>query len=167
MRQRYLNTLAILAVLVSPLSQADGVKPRAAVFGVAINVSDIERSGKYYENIFGLKEVMRVTGHDGKPHELVLSASGKLVDGQAIVLAKADAATVGQQAFGRVIFTVTDAHALADRAKSAGFEITQVSEPKPPGVAAVVIFLKDPDGYAVELFQPAAMAAPQSRSRAD
>ena len=153
-------SLAVSGVLSSAAALAgQGVEINnpASVFGVAINVSDVERSAKLYRDIFGLKEVMQVSTPQGL-HELVLSRSGKLAEDAAVVLTSSNAAPVTKTsvAFGRVILTVANAHSLADKAKNAGYTISMVSEPKPPSVAAVVIFLKDPDGYTVELFQPVA-----------
>jgi catechol 2,3-dioxygenase-like lactoylglutathione lyase family enzyme len=139
------------------LAQADDIGPPVSVFGVAVKVSDIERSAKFYRDIIGLKEAMKIASPNGLLRELVLSSSGKLEESTIVVLYKEDVEhdPKGRQGFGRVILTAADANALASKAKAAGYKIAMVSKPKQPNVAASVIFIEDADGYTVELFQPA------------
>ena len=129
-------------------------EPSAAVFGVAINVADLGRSSRFYA-MFGLREAMK------NEREVALSSSGELEKGAALVLTKSDGQTAPNRStdFGRVILTVSDARALAKLAAAAGYEATRVIEPKQPSIAAVIVFLKDPDGYPVELYQPTAKQA--------
>jgi lactoylglutathione lyase len=156
-RMLSLVLVGVVSAAATMNAHSAGVTPSATVFGVAINVADVERSAKFYRDIVGLKEVMRVGTPQGL-HELVLSLSGKLGEDAAVVLANSKGAPdiKGRAGFGRVILTVADAHDLAKKAKDAGYTIVMVTEPKQPNVAAVVVFVKDPDGYTVELFQPSA-----------
>jgi hypothetical protein len=54
--------------------------------------------------------------------------------------------------YGRIVVVTMDAKAVAKRATDAGFAARTLSAP--PG-GSVVIFISDPDGYQVELYQPA------------
>ena len=62
----------------------------------------------------------------------------------------------GKARYGRVVVVTTDAQAVAKRATDAGGTARTLSAP--PG-GSVVIFVSDPDGYQIELYQPAAPAA--------
>lgn len=124
--------------------------PRIApqrVAGAALNVVDIERSRAFYMNVLGLKQVARVPAL-GPVHEYLLSAGGSLDEG-LIILTKVEAQTPEANGFGRLVLVVPDAAALARRSGAAGY----VTNAGPGGTQ----FLRDPDGFLVELFQmPAA-----------
>ena len=120
--------------------------------GVGINVSDIERSARFYTEVIGLRRAMRAPA-TGEMRELVLTANGQM-GGTILVLAKLDGQplTPGREGFGRVITNPPDVEAVARRAEAAGFKVTRL--PHQPG-GPVVAFVEDPDGYRVELYQTA------------
>ena len=60
----------------------------------------------------------------------------------------------GLSAYGRLIITTNDAAALAKRASERNSTLRNLSEPGSAG--PVIIFLDDPDGYQIELYQPPA-----------
>ncbi len=121
------------------------------VSGVGLNVTNIERSAKFYTEIIGLKTVMRVP-MQGETRELVLSASGKIGDEAIVVLAKLDNTPLkaGRQGFGRVITNPPDTMAIVRRAQAAGYKAHVHSTGAGGPVVAMV---EDPDGYLVELYQ--------------
>ena len=124
---------------------------------VALNVSDLARSEKFYIDVLGLERTFRYPA-DGKLLEVGLSRPG--AKGQmSVILAhfNDDPLPEGKARYGRIVVTTADAKAVAKRATDAGAEARTLSAP--PG-GSVVIFVTDPDGYQVELYQPAASSAP-------
>ena len=126
---------------------------------VALNVSDLARSEKFYIDLLGLERTFRYPA-DGKLLEVGLSRPGQ--KGQmSVILAhfNDDPLPAGKERYGRIVVVTTDAKAVAKRATDAGFASRTLSAP--PG-GSVVIFVTDPDGYQVELYQPAAQPAATS-----
>ncbi len=123
------------------------------LWGVAFNVDDLERSVKYYAEIVGLK-VAFVVPADAKSlkdaKEVIMSFDGAM-HGTTITLAhlEAKAPPAAKTAYGRVLFYSTDASGVAARAKAAGYAVRQIGD-RPE------YFIKDPDGFDVEFFQPRA-----------
>jgi catechol 2,3-dioxygenase-like lactoylglutathione lyase family enzyme len=153
--RRFSAALAVLAA-----SQVGGPSawaqqaPALQISGVGVNVSDIERSRKFYVEIIGLREALRVPS-EGPIHELVLSASGRLGGEAIVVLAKLEGQPLkpGRESFGRIITNPVDTDAVVRRAKAAGYMVSEY--PRRPN-GPVVAFVEDPDGYRVELYQRAA-----------
>ena len=57
----------------------------------------------------------------------------------------------GKSRYGRLVFNTDDAKGMAKRATDAGSTILQEIDQSPNG--PIIIFLDDPDGYQVELYQ--------------
>jgi catechol 2,3-dioxygenase-like lactoylglutathione lyase family enzyme len=121
------------------------------LWGVAINVDNLERSVKYYTDIVGLKVAHTIpeearTLKDAK--EVIMSFDGTLAS-TTFTLARLDdkPQPKDKTAYGRVLFYSPDAAAVAARAKAAGYGVRQIGD-KPE------FFIKDPDGYDVEFFTP-------------
>ncbi|MXY17496.1 MAG: VOC family protein [Acidobacteria bacterium] len=132
-------------------SQAPAGKPRMSIgfLGVGINVSDLARSEKFYTEVFGLRRTFRFPP-EGELTEVGLAFPGQ--PGVTLLLARLndDPLPDGKSAYGRIVFNTDDARALADRMIAAGSELlADVGPPDGP----VILFLSDPDGYQVELFQ--------------
>jgi catechol 2,3-dioxygenase-like lactoylglutathione lyase family enzyme len=123
---------------------------------VALNVSDLARSEKFYIDVLGLERTFRYPA-EGNLLEVGLSRPGS--KGQMMVILahfNDDPLPEGKAGYGRIVVTTADAKAIAKRATDAGAEARTLSAP--PG-GSVVIFFSDPDGYQVELYQPAPPAA--------
>ena len=128
----------------------DGKPPMSIGFlGVGINVSDLARSEKFYTEVFGLQRTFRFPP-EGELMEVGLAFPGQ--PGVTLLLARLndDPLPEGKSAYGRIVFNTDDARALADRMIAAGSKL--LSDVGPPG-GPVILFLSDPDGYQVELFQ--------------
>ena len=54
--------------------------------------------------------------------------------------------------YGRIVFNVKDADAIAKRADERGSVLRELGLPRGPG-KPILIFFNDPDGYEVELYQ--------------
>ena len=139
-------------VCVTAEAQAQAGKPQMSVgmIGVGINVSDLARSEKFYTEVFGLERTFRFPP-EGELMEVGLAFPGQ-PGGMTLLLARLndDPLPDGKASYGRIIFNTDDARALADRMIAAGS--TLLSDVGPPG-GPVILFLSDPDGYQVELFQ--------------
>lgn len=144
---------------------------RTVAFGhVGFQVSDLERSRRYYLDVIGLEEVQRmireepylsdVTGYPGARLDISLLQepnSGVLlelieylnVEGTAVDTATANPGT------GHVCFEVDDVDAIHARAIAAGHGT--VNPPTTPTAGHWIggrsVYLKDPDGIRVELVQ--------------
>jgi len=115
-----------------------------------INVTDLERSERFYEDIIGLKVQSRT--QIPNVNEVVLAAD---VGGGRLQLAQwlersgpIDHGT----ALWKIYMNVDDCVAVHDRAVAAGF--TSTMEPKRLDRWPVTVgFILDPDGYSIELVQ--------------
>ena len=74
-------------------------------------------------------------------------------EGKALVLRKG-AVEPGAKTFGRVLLVVSNGKALAERVVAAGY-------PMDRPLAATTNFVRDPDGYLIELYQRPAAPAPK------
>jgi catechol 2,3-dioxygenase-like lactoylglutathione lyase family enzyme len=138
-----------LAQAVPPL--ADDVKP-IRVSGLGIKVSDLERSKKFYTEVLGLKIGARVPAQ-GEAVEYLLGMTGDIRADTLIVIRKGEVRP-GATDFGTITIVVPSGRKMAERAVAAGYT---TARPIVDGTN----FLKDPDGYTIELYQRPAPRAPQ------
>jgi lactoylglutathione lyase len=119
-----------------------------SIGNVAINVSDLERSERFYVDVLGLEVLSRIDTPDIR--EVIVGTPG---EGSQLMLAKHTATHQGEpQGIWKVFFFTDDAAALYARAITAGAEA--VEPPKFLEQFSVTIaFVKDPDGYLLELGQ--------------
>jgi len=122
----------------------------ATVGQYCINVTDLERSARFYEDIIGLKVQSRT--QIPNVNQVVLAAD---VGGGRLQLAqwldRSDPIDHGT-ALWKIYMNVDDCVAVHDRAVAAGF--TSTMEPKKLDRWPVTVgFILDPDGYGIELIQ--------------
>ena len=144
--------LAALVVGQTPASKVpampDDTKP-IRVAGLGIRVSDLERSKKFYTEVLGLKVDARVPAQ-GEPVEYLLGLTGDLRQDTLIVIRKGEIKP-GATEFGSITIVVPDGRKMAERVAAAGYP--------PARIVDGTNFVKDPDGYTIELYQrPAAPA---------
>jgi catechol 2,3-dioxygenase-like lactoylglutathione lyase family enzyme len=138
-----------LAQTVPPL--ADDIKP-IRVSGLGIKVSDLERSKKFYTEVLGLKIGAKVPAQ-GEAIEYLLGMTGDIRADTLIVIRKGEVKP-GATDFGTITIVVPSGRKMAERAVAAGYA---TARPIVDGTN----FLKDPDGYTIELYQrPAARTPP-------
>jgi catechol 2,3-dioxygenase-like lactoylglutathione lyase family enzyme len=126
------------------------IKP-IRVSGLGIRVSDLERSKKFYTEVLGLKVGARVPAQ-GEPAEYLLGLTGKIREDTLIVIRKGEVKP-GATEFGTITLVVPNGRKMAERVVAAGY---QTARPIVDGTN----FVRDPDGYMIELYQrPAAPAA--------
>jgi catechol 2,3-dioxygenase-like lactoylglutathione lyase family enzyme len=128
-------------------------------FMAKIMVSDLQKSYDFYTRVLGLKPVtkadlpMPAMPKPGDPEkdffEIAFNYSGSMADPMFLLFTrrgqKPTPDRVGVVSLG---FKVADVAAVMDRAAKAGFPPSRPFDPARP-----VGFIKDPDGYAVELVQ--------------
>jgi catechol 2,3-dioxygenase-like lactoylglutathione lyase family enzyme len=116
--------------------------------GVGLNVSDSERSKKFYVDVLKMKVAFVVPVGD-MGSEVVMTMSGKMGQGEPfIVLANIGPPPgAGKEGFGRVIINTTDVAAIVSRASSGGYEVKKMGDPEHE-----VYFVSDPDGYQIEIY---------------
>jgi lactoylglutathione lyase len=118
-----------------------------SIGNVAINVSDLERSERFYVDGLGLQVLSRIDTPEVR--EVIVGTPG---EGSQLMLAKHTSAAQRTDPSGiRKIFLFTDdAAALSARAITAGAEA--VESPKFLEQFSITLaFVKDPDGYLLEL----------------
>lgn len=131
---------AALAADLPPLTPATA-PTRAS--GVGLNVADLERSKAFYTEVLGFKVAGRYPAQ-GEIKEYLLGLTGDIRADTLVVLTKGKP-VAGATSFGRVILVAPNARALAERAAAAGFP--------PPKIVDGTNFIRDPDGYMIELYQ--------------
>ena len=126
----------------APATQVDVTKP-IRVSGVGIRVSDLERSKRFYTEVLGLKVGLRIPAQ-GEAVEYLLGLTGKIREDTLIVIRKGEVKP-GATEFGAITIVVPDGRKMAERVAAAGY---------PPGkIVDGTNFVKDPDGYTIELYQ--------------
>ena len=143
-------TVGVSNATVAAQEPTDKPEMSVSFIGVGINVSDLARSERFYTEVFGLERTFSFPP-EGEPMEVGLSFPGQ-PGGMTLLLARLndDPLPEGKSSYGRIVFNTDDARGLADRMIAAGS--TLLSDVGPPG-GPVILFLSDPDGYQVELFQ--------------
>jgi catechol 2,3-dioxygenase-like lactoylglutathione lyase family enzyme len=158
MKSASILLLALAAIAAPAMSEttvataiADDVKP-IRVSGLGIRVSDLERSKKFYTEVLGLKVGARVPAQ-GEPHEYLLGLTGNIREDTVIVIRKGEVKP-GATEFGSITIVVPSGRKMAERVVAAGY---QNARPIVDGTN----FVRDPDGYMIELYQRPAPREPK------
>ena len=118
-----------------------------------IRVGDLQKSVDFYCKAFGMKEIRRRDVPEGK-YTNVFIGYGEDTDHTVIEMTynygveKYEMGT----AFGHLAVGVPDVAKACDIAAAAGGTITRPAGPVKFGTT-IIAFVKDPDGYAIELVQ--------------
>jgi lactoylglutathione lyase len=124
-----------------------------------LRVGDLERSLRFYTQVLGMSLIDRKDYPDGK-FTLAFIGYGKNPEQAEIELTYNWGVSEYElgTAYGHVAIGVDDIHAVCDRIRAVGGEITREPGPMKHG-STVIAFVRDPDGYKVELIEE------QTRSR--
>jgi catechol 2,3-dioxygenase-like lactoylglutathione lyase family enzyme len=114
------------------------------VSGLALNVTDVERSRAFYMDVLGLQVDARVPA-EGEASEYLLGQTGVLREDTLVVLTRGDPQP-GATTFGRLTVVVPNGRTIAERAAAAGYQVRGE-------IRDGTNFILDPDGYLVELYQ--------------
>jgi lactoylglutathione lyase len=118
-----------------------------------LRVGDLDRAVKFYEDMFGMKEIRRWDAPAGKFTNAFVGFGPEETD--TILeftynygVEKYDIGT----AYGHIAIGVPDVYATCERLRAAGARITREPGPVKHGTT-IIAFLEDPDGYKIELVQ--------------
>ena len=124
-----------------------------------VRVSNLEQSIKFYNKVLGMKELRRETFTEGR-FTLVFIGYGDESSNAVIELTynwDEDSYEHGT-GYGHIALEVSDIYSTIERMNSLGVNV--VREPGPmmhavdeTGHREVIAFIKDPDGYAIELIE--------------
>jgi len=120
-----------------------------------LRVGDLDRSIAFYTNVMGM-ELLRKHDNEAYKYTLAFVGYGDETQGAVIELTYNWGTTEYDMggAFGHIAIGVEDIYATCDAIKSAGGNVTR--EPGPvKGGTTHIAFVKDPDGYQIELIQRA------------
>ena len=118
-----------------------------------LRVGDLERSVKFYTELFGMKEIRRNDVPDGK-YTLVFLGYGDEATSTVLELTYnygVSSYDVGS-AFGHLAIGLPDVYGACEAMRKAGAKITREAGPVKFGTT-VIAFVEDPDGYKIELIQ--------------
>jgi predicted enzyme related to lactoylglutathione lyase len=142
--------------LMGALGLASGLAQAASgLNGVRIGAPDVLALEKFYQSLFGLKEIMRVN-IAGMP-EVILgfgdsAEAARANPGDRVVIAHRDAGTPDPMA--HVILNVSDVAASVAAVKAAGGALEQAPHTIGGGHGPSIAIVIDPAGNRIELIQP-------------
>ena len=118
-----------------------------------LRVGDLDRSIRFYTEVLGMK-LRRRNDYPGGRFTLAFVGFGDDPESPEIELTynwDTDAYDLGN-GFGHVALGVSDIYATCERIRAAGGVISREPGPMKHGTT-VIAFVKDPDGYAIELIE--------------
>jgi len=118
-----------------------------------IRVGNLDRSIQFYTAVLGMKLLRRKDYPEGK-FTLAFVGYGDESDTAVIELThnwETESYDVGN-GFGHIALGVNDIYAVCDAIRAKGGTITREPGPMKHGTT-VIAFIKDPDGYAIELIE--------------
>jgi len=119
-----------------------------------IRVGKLEPAVDFYTRVLGFHEVRRKDHSDGRFTLVFLRADGDAEDGPALELTHnwdSDHYDLGN-GYGHTAFQVESLDAIAEKLAAAGLEFSWGPGNTPDGKSRIA-FVKDPDGYQIELLQ--------------
>jgi lactoylglutathione lyase len=118
-----------------------------------LRVGDLDRSIAFYTNVMGMK-LLRQSENQAYKYTLAFVGYGDEADHTVLELTYnwgVEKYEMGG-AYGHIAIGVADIYTTCDRIKAAGGEVYR--EPGPvKGGNTVIAFVRDPDGYAIELIE--------------
>ena len=118
-----------------------------------LRVGDLQRSIDFYTRILGMS-LLRTTDRPEQKYSLAFVGYGPESENAALELTYnygVDQYEMGT-AYGHVAIEVDDAYAACERITASGGVVTRPAGPVKGGTT-VIAFVKDPDGYLIELIQ--------------
>ena len=118
-----------------------------------IRVADLEKSIAFYTDIFAMQLIRRKDYPEGR-FTLAFVGYGAESENSMIELTHnwdTDSYELGN-GFGHIAIAVDDVYQACDSIAAKGGVITRPAGPMKHG-SSVIAFVKDPDGYAIELIQ--------------
>jgi lactoylglutathione lyase len=130
--------------------------PKGKFLHTMIRVGDLERSVKFYTQMFGMRELRRNDVPDGKYTLAFLGYGGNAAGEGEIELTYNYGVEKYEMggAFGHLAIGVPDVAAACESIRSAGGKVVREAGPVKHGTT-IIAFVEDPDGYKIELIQRA------------
>ena len=126
-----------------------------------LRVGNLQRAIDFYTQVLGM-QLLRTSENPEYKYSLAFLGYGKNPEHAELELTYnwgVESYELGT-AYGHIALGVSDAYAACEKIKAAGGNVTR--EPGPvKGVATVIAFVTDPDGYKIELIQRAEYASGQ------
>ncbi|MCO4759387.1 lactoylglutathione lyase [Pontibacterium sp.] len=116
-----------------------------------LRVTDLQKSISFYTDILGMHLLRRKDFPDGK-FTLAFMGYGDEADNTVLELThnwETGSYELGN-AYGHIAIEVADVYAACDAIKAKGGEVVREAGPMKHG-STVIAFVKDPDGYMIEL----------------
>ncbi len=118
-----------------------------------LRVGDLQRSIDFYTNVMGMR-LLHTTDRPEQKYTLAFVGYGEEAHGAVLELTYnygVDRYELGS-GFGHVAIEVPDAQAACAAVKAKGGAVTREAGPVKGGTT-VIAFVRDPDGYALELIE--------------
>lgn len=118
-----------------------------------LRVADLDKSLDFYTNVLGMKQLKRF---ENTEYRYTLVFVGYDENGACIELTynwDTDSYNLGN-AFGHIALGSDDIYAACEKIKAAGGNVIREAGPMKGGETHIA-FVKDPDGYQIELIQQA------------
>ena len=116
-----------------------------------LRVTDLEKSIDFYQNVFGMSLLRRKDYPEGR-FTLAFMGYGSEAENTVIEFTPnwdTNAYDLGS-AYGHIAIEVEDVYAACDKIKALGGNVVREAGPMKHGTT-ILAFVKDPDGYMVEL----------------
>ncbi|GAB3291504.1 lactoylglutathione lyase [Pseudidiomarina andamanensis] len=121
-----------------------------------LRVGDMQRSIDFYTKALGMK-LLRTADNEEYKYSLAFVGYGDEADHSVLELTYNWGVSEYEHggAFGHIAIGVEDIYATCDKLKEAGADVYR--EPGPvKGGKTIIAFVRDPDGYAIELIERSA-----------
>lgn len=118
-----------------------------------LRVGDLQRSIDFYTQALGMK-LLRTSENEAYKYSLAFVGYGDERDHSVLELTYNWGVSEYEhgEAFGHLAIAVEDIYATCDQLRAAGADVYR--EPGPvKGGSTVIAFVRDPDGYAIELIE--------------
>ncbi|MCX6764701.1 MAG: VOC family protein [Candidatus Nealsonbacteria bacterium] len=121
---------------------------------VALSVSDLEKSLKFYKEVFGFNEEKRIKREDLRIKAILLKLNPKddlhleLIQPQKLIENKDDFFNLDILGLKHVCFEVENVDEKHKELKAKGYEVTGIKKGKS---IKKYFFIKDPDGFMMEI----------------
>ena len=118
-----------------------------------LRVTDMEKSIDFYTNIFGMELLRKKEFPEGK-FTLAFLGYGSEEENTVLELThnwETDSYDLGN-AYGHIAIGVEDAYKACDEISNKGGDVVRPAGPM-KGTTTVIAFVKDPDGYMIELIE--------------
>lgn len=128
--------------------------PQLRIMHTMLRVRDLDASIAFYTGLLGMQVLEKNDFPEGK-FTLAFVGYGSVKDHTAIELTYnyGDNEYALGDAFGHIALETSDIYATAERLRAGGAQIVREPGPMKHG-STHIAFIKDPDGYMIELVQP-------------